>query len=398
MTRKTVTLQWSMSSASGWGVYGLNAGLHWAADPDVLPVFAGLLTDGHIVLDPLRMIRLAPVIGQSRELETRLAAHPGKSMHVRGTVLRPLGNGVLAGRAAHEVMLTGDATLGTIFFEHTTFDAAARERARQYAFIVTGSTWNQQVLERNGISHVATVLQGIDPTLFHPAPRSGLYADRFIVFSGGKLEHRKGQDLVLLAFRAFVARHPEALLVTAWHSPWPQVARDITADNSRAGPVPFDDDGRPDVLAWAAANGMPQGSVMDIGQVPNMLMPTILRDMDVAVLPSRCEGGTNLVAMECMACGIPTILSANTGHLDLVAAERCIPLARQTPVAPSHPKLGTQDWGESDVDEIVEALERVWRDRAAAVQIGAAAARYMSGLTWAIQIQRLKEAILPYTV
>jgi hypothetical protein len=44
-------------------------------------------------------------------------------------------------------------------------------------------------------------------------------------------------------------------------------------------------------------------------------MPQILREIDVAVVPNRFEGGTNLVAMECMACGMPVILSANTGYL-----------------------------------------------------------------------------------
>ena len=58
--------------------------------------------------------------------------------------------------------------------------------------------------------------------------------------------------------------------------------------------------------------------VLDLGRVPNAGMPRILRECDVAVFPNRAEGGTNLVAMKCMACGVPTILSANTGHLDLI--------------------------------------------------------------------------------
>src|SRR3546814_1575573 len=58
-------------------------------------------------------------------------------------------------------------------------------------------------------------------------------------------------------------------------------------------------------------------------------MAPIVREMDAALFLSRCEGGTNLVAMECMACGVPTVLSANTGHLDLVGSGVCIPLETQ---------------------------------------------------------------------
>jgi hypothetical protein len=57
--------------------------------------------------------------------------------------------------------------------------------------------------------------------LFRPRPKTGWHGDRFKIFSGGKLEFRKGQDLVLLAFRAFAHRHSDVLLGTAWSQPWP---------------------------------------------------------------------------------------------------------------------------------------------------------------------------------
>src|SRR3546814_16138379 len=81
--------------------------------------------------------------------------------------------------------------------------------------------------------------------------------------------------------------------------------------------------------------------------------------------------------MEAMACGVPTILSANTGHLDIVAEGACIPLRRQRPVVVDDRYLGTGGWGESDVEEMVEALETVWRDRERARAIGAAGAEFM---------------------
>ena len=47
-------------------------------------------------------------------------------------------------------------------------------------------------------------------------------------------------------------------------------------------------------------------------------MPKYLISSDTALFPNRCESGTNLVAMEAMAAGIPVILSNNSGHLDLI--------------------------------------------------------------------------------
>ena len=125
-------------------------------------------------------------------------------------------------------------------------------------------------------------------------------------------------------------------------------------------------------------------------------MPTLLREMDVAVFPNRCEPGTNLVAMECMACAVPVVLSRNTGHLDIAFDDCVYPLTRQGKVAPL-PEIarGTDGWGESEVDEIVEALETVWRDRAEAARRGLKGAQRIAPLSWVNQIGELKRTLLP---
>src|SRR6202012_5041938 len=107
--------------------------------------------------------------------------------------------------------------------------------------------------------------------------------------------------------------------------------------------------------------GIPEHQFFDLGSIPNHFMGRVLREMDVALFPNRCEGGTNLVAMECMAVGLPTIVSNNTGHKDLVATGGTFALERQRPVTPTLHQ--TNGWGESDIDEIVERLESVWSNR-----------------------------------
>ena len=153
-------------------------------------------------------------------------------------------------------------------------------------------------------------------------------------------------------------------------------------------------DGHPDILDWAVANGIPREAVVVIGPTPNIAMPHVIREADVALFPNRAEGGTNLVAMECMACGIPTILSANTGHLDLLRHDGvAIPLTRQAPV--TRGGIDTTDWGDSDVEEAVEALESVWRDREAARRIGQRGADLMAEMDWRRQTDQLLRAIEP---
>jgi glycosyltransferase involved in cell wall biosynthesis len=312
-------------------------------------------------------------------------------VNIDGTLLRAFGNGFVG--APHSSRLRADRNVGVVFFEDTHFDAQAVERAQSLDAIVAGSTWNGDVLRAHGLTNVHTVVQGIDPTVFHPAPRSGMFGDRFVVFSGGKLEYRKGQDIVVAAFRRFHERHPEALLVTAWHNHWPQLIADLELAGHVRG-IPRASNGTLLVGEWLAANGIPVTATVDIGCTPNALMGQIVREADVALFPNRCEGGTNLVAMECMAAGVPTIVSGNTGHLDLTMTGGCFVLRHQGEVhRPTRYFTGVDGWGESDVDEIVALLERLHSDRALARDRAALGATAMSGLTWESQVAALLNAI-----
>lgn len=394
--RSQVIIHWGISSFYGWGVYGLNLALQWLVDPDLQPVASRAVRMSQITLDPLRTLALQEFVGMSAEFEARLREQVGvdPSPRVDVPLLVGLGDEFQSQPLEKGGVLEGSPTLGVTFFENPSLSPDAVARARGFPWIVTGSTWNEQVLRGHGVDRVTTVLQGIDPTLFHPAPRSGLFGSRFLVFSGGKLEFRKGQDLVVAALRGFLRRHPDAVLVTAWHSPWPQAARSLD-QSGKAGPVPIDAEGRLDVVEWTARNDIRSDQIVDLGAIPNSQLPVVLREMDVAVFPNRGEGGTNLVAMECMACGVPVILSANTGHLDLVADDLCFPLIHQGPVQrPGIPGVLIPGWGESSVEEIEEQLDRVYRDREEASRRASRGAARLAGLTWQRTAAELKHVVL----
>src|SRR6185295_10085295 len=335
------------------------------------------------------------IMKESADLERLLSAKSGGDIPLNGIVIHAVGNALRSAASTGCERIKASAQLAAVFFEDTDLNAEARAQAAKFELIIAGSSWNADVLRGSGINHTTLVLQGVDPTLFHEAPRSGLFGDRFLVFSGGKLEPRKGQDLVLMAFKRFAARHPEAMLVTAWHSPWPKIATMVGSEHGLA-PVRFHETGYVDVVRWAADNGVKEAQVFDIGLVSNWLMPTILREMDAALFMNRCEGGTNLVAMECMACGVPTILSANTGHLDLLRDGAARALTRQSKPRTPAGIGGIDGWGESDVEEAVEALEAIYADRAAAAETGRRGAELLAGMGWARQTGLLKDAIRPF--
>lgn len=391
--RCPLVFSWGVSSYFGWGLYGINLALALADHPRFSPIAAMPFDAADLVLDPLRAERMRTVAAVSAQLWEVLSTLPDPAVAIDAPVLIGLGSQLHHVLSAGDKSLSGRPPIGVTFIEHAILNDEARKRAHRFALIVAGSTWNEAVLRGNGIAATTTVLQGVDTSLFHPAPRTGRFRDRFVVFSGGKLEYRKGQDLVVKAFRAFQQRHPEALLLTAWHTPWGWFDESL-APVTKTVPAMRAADGSVDTAMWALGNGVAADALVALADVPNIAMPHVIREADVALFPNRCEGGTNLVAMECMACGIPTILSANTGHLDLLPNDDvALRLVRQD--AALSPMHDTRDWGESDVEEIVEKLEFVWRDRTAAAAIGRHGAAFIAPMTWRRQMNLLLQAIEP---
>ncbi len=395
-----ICLHFPINDRCGWGIFGLNLALHWASDPDLQLYFTGQYFRQQIGTDPVQIRALETIFDRSVALNAGFESVANQHAMIKMPVLLATESSFTWASAAHNVALYGTPSIWVTFFEKGLSDDAI-DRAKAFPLVVTGSRFNEAMLRAYGITHVRTILQGVDLTLFRPGPRLGLFPDRFVVFSGGKAELRKGQDIVLAAFSRFARHHPEALLVTAWHSPYSE--REIAQGLEMANvvpPVPFTSADKLDVIAWATANGIPRNQVMDLGLRGNETMPAILREMDVAVFPNRAEGGTNLVAMECMACGVPVILSRNTGHCDLIEGENCYTLDRQRPCPGSwheFPDVPGWGWGESEVDEVVEKLEQVFGDRAEAMRRGGLGAQTISRLTWSRTAAEMKKAVLEVT-
>ena len=385
-----IGITWPVSVTSGWGIYGMNLTLQLLRNPawEVALLAPPSISE---LINPLHKSLLLPLVEKQKLFQELVTANSDKQINCNFPALYALGNNLASSGVENQI--TSDSQVGVIFFEDTRITAEALEKAKKYSLIIAGSNWNADVLRSYGLTNVAMVNQGIDPAIFHPAPKSNLFGDRFVIFSGGKLEYRKGQDIIVAAFKQFHKKHPEALLLTAWHNFWPQYMLGIEQVGNVVGLPNINRDGSLGISQWLVANGLPIDSFIDIGLIPNHLAGQILREADAAVFTNRCEGGTNLVAMESMACGIPTILSANTGHLDLIHSNNCYPLLSQRRVKPTAHFSGIEGWGESDVAEVIEALEQIYTNREQAKSRGLAAAKFMLDWTWEKQVNRFLNVI-----
>ncbi|NUB07880.1 glycosyltransferase family 4 protein [Azospirillum sp. Vi22] len=357
---QNLALTWQLSEIHGWGLVGVHTALHLIdrGRPPLLLEKPLLST-----LRPENREKLESLMDGHRQI-TAIAERSGDRMLGLNdcTVLHALGNGFVAG--PFSARFRGSRNVGVIAFEDTRFDEDTLRRARSYDKLVVHSEYNRALLAEQGITDVGCAFQGVDPDELAPVPPARRFGDRFVVFSGGKVEFRKGQDIVLAAFRRFHERHPDALLVTAWHNPWPHTSADIAESPLVPCAPAVGDNGKLRIVEWAMDCGVPPEGFVDMGFLGRGQIAAILADCHAALFPNRCEGATNLVAMEAMACGVPVILSANTGHLDLIRDGNCLPLLRQDPV--TDPDGRRRGWGESSVEEAVAHLETLYTDRTAA--------------------------------
>jgi glycosyltransferase involved in cell wall biosynthesis len=386
---KPILLSWQAASTFGWGVVGLNIFHQWAMSDDIKPLMGQPIRELTLSeTDSARVDRFCAAVADSNQFAAELALASGAgSVKVDMPVVRSLGNGFKSRFAA-----VGPRNIGRAVFEDADVDIdGALARLDAYDAIVCASSWNADLLQGHARAPVLVIPEAVDHALFHPAPKLGLLSpDRFYIFSGGKIEYRKAQDLVIEAFREFSRTHDDAVLVTAWRSPWPEHANGF--QGRLRAPVRLRDDGEVDIARWFAENGVNPARVIDLGHLPNQILPKFLREMDCALLPSRAEGATNMMAMEAMACGVPTILARNTGVTDIITADNCIALERQSPMDGAPRKC--QGWGESDLEEMLDALERLYSSFDRRRSVGHAGAAFMRGRTWEQHAAELKAVAL----
>ena len=371
-------ISWVLSTISGYGVYGLQIALEFLKQGGQQLV---LSRKPYIsALPPLTELTLSPFFQLGAKLDAFTKANPDEVLMFKHPVLHGSSNDY-AGFLGQD-KIWGKPNVACVAIEQLFFTDYGRKIAKNYDMSIAISRWNEAFLKSLDIGPVHLCHQGIDPSLFHPGPGLDLYPGRFIIFSGGKFEFRKGQDIVVAAYKRFRERHSDALLITCWQNLLePEAAAFAEAGLCKGVPKTAEAHGLM-IKDWLLQQGLPENSFIELPFTHNLLMPTVLRECDVAIFPNRCEGGTNLVAMEAMACGIPTFVAYNTGQKDLVDLIGAGALQHQSPITSASGLTCTDDWGASAVDEIVEKLEQVYCQPRQALQQAQTVAETMKNWNW----------------
>ncbi len=276
--------------------------------------------------------------------------------------------------------IRGTENYGYTFFENELLPKSI-QNAKNYDLVIGGSTWCKDKMLEKGINNVDVLIQGIDPEIFYPVENKQ-NEDMFVIFSGGKFELRKGQDSVLKAVSILQKKYPNIVLVNVWYNMWPH-----TMDLMYNSPhIKFEHFG----TTWIEQmehlyqlNDIDAARVATYEIVPNTQLRELYALTDIGIFPNRCEGGTNLVLMEYMACARPVIASYTSGHTDVLTDEISYPLKQMKPfrLYDNDNKLWA-DWEDVSIVELVDKIEYAYNNRAEIRLKGAKAGEYMKNFTW----------------
>lgn len=280
-------------------------------------------------------------------------------------------------------LINGTKRIGYTFFENNLLSPPLINNARQYYdLIITGSKWCTQTLHGYGINNVETIIQGIDPSIFNTYNNEKEYfKDKFVIFSGGKFELRKGQDIVIKAYKVLQDKYDDVMLINSWFNPWGESMKTMQESSL----LNFDittNDYLNLISNTLLANAIDTTRVITLPPLSNFMMPKIYQNTDIAIFPNRCEGGTNLVMMEYMARGKPVIASYNSGHKDILSENNAIHIKSFKPLTRTVNGVRQAIWEEPDLDETINQLEWAYHNREEIKTLGHQAGKDMQKITW----------------
>jgi glycosyltransferase involved in cell wall biosynthesis len=196
----------------------------------------------------------------------------------------------------------GGINIGYAFFEKDDLsDQLVDNAKRSFNILVGGSRWNENLFKESGINNSTHIPLGVDRSIFQSSNGQRNHTSSFVVFSGGKFEHRKGQDIVIKAVAEVQKKHSDIKLVGSWFNLFNQ------------------DTCVKETCETLVHSGLKNFIPIELCSQEDLAK--VMQATDIGIFPNRCEGGTNLVLMEYLSCGKPVIARDYRGQADVLGSD-----------------------------------------------------------------------------
>ena len=173
--------------------------------------------------------------------------------------------------------------------------------------VVANCQYLREAYERRfpKLKNITVIPNGVDIQKFNPTGvKRFLMSDRIWLLYVGRIENRKGIDILLRAMPAILKRYPNARLLLVGRAPRPYYLQKLKS---------------------LAQNLSLESKIQFIGVVSNEDIPHLMRAVDVLVFPSttrndEVEGLPNVI-LEGMASGLPVVATSICGVPEVINNE-----------------------------------------------------------------------------
>ena len=166
-----------------------------------------------------------------------------------------------------------------------------------------------------------TIYNGVSNSLFteNAPPVTVSNGHRRKLVFVGRVSPEKGVHVLIEAFRAVAARHPDASLDIIGHTqPMPRAFYcDLADDEERALLLPLY---RSEYFEWVAHLLPPEIAkrVRFLGAIDHQRIHEVYQSADICLIPSICEEAFGMPAAEAMAAGLPVIGTRTGGIPEII--------------------------------------------------------------------------------
>jgi len=235
-----------------------------------------------------------------------------------------------------------------------------KEILRKSDIIISASPIEPELVEKYyGVKRKFHVVPpGVDIDYFDPrAKKTNIQVPKRYVFTTGRIEWTKGFDLLVKAFKHVADAFKEVKLLLGGGSVTPsKIEKEVRKK-----------------LSELSKNLKIENKVIQLGRIPNELLPAYYAKSSVVVLPSRYDL-FGMVALEALACARPVVVSKYAGVHKLIKKEfgRIV--------------------DPNDEEEFGKSILELIMDKEKADSMGQAGRRYIEeNLTWPNLAKKLNE-------
>ncbi len=227
------------------------------------------------------------------------------------------------------------------FFEICTLDQKRIASIKATDMILAPTKWAKDVILHHIPNHPVSVVNiGVDRKIFYDLPYQ--QTEKYVFFTCGKWEVRKGHDLIIEAFVRAFSNKKNVELWMMCHNPF------LTPEEERY---------------WNSLASHPMIKVLPRVRTQAELA-NIMRKTSCGVFPSRAEGW-NMELLEMMSCGKPVIASNYSAHTEYCTEENSTLLSVEDliPAVDNKWFFGESLWADINVEELISAMRDMYNKR-----------------------------------